>query len=404
MRLLLYSPDSYGLGHVRRSISVAKAALSSFSGASALLVTGAPRAHYFDYPEGCDYVKLPSVTKDAKGNYVCKDLGMTLEATLALRARLIEEAATSFPTNALLVDHSPRGLCGEILPTLRRLGEMGGTCRVLGMRDVIDDPVRVRAAWEREGVIEVLRNCYDRILVYGQRELFDPVREYRMPDDIAQKVRFVGYIPRNGQHATPDELRMRYAPRTGRLVVVTLGGGGDGNVLLHNFLEGYAALGENPPFEVVAVTGPLMSPRKRNRFRTRYGALDGVTLIEYTNQVPDLIEASDFAITMGGYNTVMELACAGARALIVPRAFPRREQLVRARILADRGVVRCVEEQQATPETLIAETLRGLEQPRPDKGWGLRFTGLKKMTAELRAVLGLPRDARTRSQLEEIRP
>ena len=131
---------------------------------------------------------------------------------------------------------------------------------------MIDDSEAVKKAWARDGVIDVLRHCYDLILVYGQREIFDPVQAYEIPLDVSRKMRFVGYIPRNGCQAHPDEIRARYAPRTGRLVVVTLGGGGDGNLLMRSFLEGYRRLGVRPSFEVAAVTGPLMSPRRRERF------------------------------------------------------------------------------------------------------------------------------------------
>ena len=111
-------------------------------------------------------------------------------------------------------------------------------------------------AWAKDGTIEVLRRDYDRILVYGRREVFDPIDAYGIPEDVAEKMRFVGYIPRLGRF-DPEPLRKRFAPRTGRWVLVALGGGGDGDVLLKKFLEGYRSAGARPPFEVVAVTGPL---------------------------------------------------------------------------------------------------------------------------------------------------
>ncbi len=334
-------------------------------------------------------MKLPAVTKDVTGRYVSTDEDDSLAETVRLRGRLIQEAAAAFRPRMLLVDHNPVGLCGEILPTLRDLGRRRPRAlRVLGMRDIIDEPSVVKAAWEKQGVIGVLRRYYDLILVYGQREIFDPVRAYGIPEDVARKMRFVGYIPRNGRKADPRELRNRLAPRTGRMVVVTLGGGGDGDVLLRDFLRGYEQLGEAPPFEVVAVTGPLMSPRKRNRFKAWADRLAGLTLLEYCPEMQDLIEAASFVVSMGGYNTVCESACARARALIVPRTFPRKEQLVRASLLAKRRAVRYLPPEQATPEALVSSVLEGLEAPRPAPGWGLEFTGLVRGVAALKRFLG----------------
>jgi predicted glycosyltransferase len=383
MRILLYSPDSYGLGHVRRSISLAGTLMDRLNGASGLILTGAPRAHYFDYPAGCDYLKLPSMTKDDAGVYISRELDMTAANTVRFREELIRLSVSNFDPDVLLVDHSPLGLGGEIESTLRHLARnRPHTVRVLGMRDVIDEPERVKADWRRDGVYDVLRDAYDRILVYGQREVFDPIRAYAIPDDIARRMTFVGYISRGGR-AQLRNFRKRYARRTGRLVLVALGGGGDGNLLLRSFLRGYDRLGRRPGFEVVAVTGPLMSPGKRAQFKEYAARLPGLTLLEYTDAMPDLIESADFVVSMGGYNTVCELACAGARALIVPRRHPRKEQWLRARLLAGRGVVDCFEDEEPDPDRLMDRVLAGLDAPVPPRGWGLDFSGLERSATAL---------------------
>jgi len=212
--------------------------------------------------------------------------------------------------------------------------------------------------------------------------VFDPIQAYAIPDDIARKITFVGYIQRTAR-PHPRDFKTLYAARTGRLVLVALGGGGDGNLLLRSFFEGYERLGERPDFEVVAVTGPLMSPRKRAQFKERAARLPGLTLLEYTDAMPDLIESADFVVSMGGYNTICELACAGARALIVPRRHPRKEQLVRARLLAGRGVVNCFDDEATDSRGLMDRVVAGLAAPAPTRGWGLDFNGLERSARAL---------------------
>jgi predicted glycosyltransferase len=379
MQFLLYSPDSYGLGHIRRSVSIAGQLLEAFRDSSARVVTGSPQAHYFEFPDRCKYTKLPQVTKNAGGQYVSGKPNTLLTHTVDLRGDLIGQASDAFRGGVLLVDHSPLGLCGEMTSTLCRLTRgKPGTYRVLGLRDVIDEPEAVKASWEQQQVLRVLRCCYDLILVYGQQELFDPIREYDIPPDIAQKMKFVGYIPRHGRQTEERNLKARMAPRTGRLVVVTLGGGGDGDRILESFLDGYEQLGVEPPFEVAAITGPQMDQKAMTRFRERSLRLRGLTLFEYTRQLPDLLNVADFVVSMGGYNTVCELACAGARSLIVPRTFPRKEQLVRAKLLQRLGVARYLTPSEATPAALIRQTLAAFERPLPEPGWGIEFTGLTR--------------------------
>ena len=119
-----------------------------------------------------------------------------------------------------------------------------------------------------------------------------------------------------------------------------------------------------------------MSPRRRRRFQARAEQIEGVTVVEYCDDIPGLCHAADFTVTMGGYNSVCELAYQGARALIVPRTFPRKEQLLRASRLAGRGVVRFLPPEEATPTALMDEVLAGLGRPRPPRRWGLDFGGL----------------------------
>src|SRR5438093_879376 len=258
MRFLFYSHDSYGLGHIRRTTVIAKRLIRSFPAPSALVVTGSPRAHYFRYPPHCDYLKLPSVTKGPGGQYVSRDIDMSISETVALRGRLIREAAESFRPDVFFADHTPRGLSGELLPALDHFIRLpDAPVRIVGMRDVIDEPEAVKRAWDAEHTVEVLRRYYNLILIYGQREVFDPVREYGLPDDLAAKIRFVGYIGRNGSTTSPEAIRERFAPRTGLLVAVTAGGGGDGSSLLSSFLEGYERLGWRP--------SPMYSSAKSSR-------------------------------------------------------------------------------------------------------------------------------------------
>ena len=58
---------------------------------------------------------------------------------------------------------------------------------------------------------------------------------------------------------------------------------------------------------------------------------------------------------MGGYNTLAEAAASSVPAVCVPCVGPGRDQLVRARAFAERGLVRLVEPDLLEPELLRAE-------------------------------------------------
>ena len=137
---MLYSHDTFGLGHLRRSRALAQAITGAIGDASALILTGSPVAGRFDFPRRVDHVRLPGVTKLQDGSYVSQTLGMDLEETTELRAGLIRSTAEQYEPDMLIVDKEPTGFRGELMPTLRMLRDEGRARLVLGLRDVLDEP------------------------------------------------------------------------------------------------------------------------------------------------------------------------------------------------------------------------------------------------------------------------
>ena len=151
-RFLLYSHDTYGLGHIRRTLSIAWGLESAFPRSSILCVTGSPRPHSFPFPRRADYLKLPAVTKDGTGGYIPRDVGVSFHQILALRSSVIDATIRAYQPNFILVDHAPLGMAGELVTALRQARlERPATRIVLGLRDIYDEGSRVREAWAREG-------------------------------------------------------------------------------------------------------------------------------------------------------------------------------------------------------------------------------------------------------------
>lgn len=341
------------------------------------MVTGSPVAHAFELPPRVDYVKLPAVTKRSDGTYAARSLSMEFAAMRNLRAALLRETAQAYHPDVLLVDHAPLGWKSEALPMLTFLRTTRPTCLcVLGLRDIIDASHLVRHAWTQEGIYSILERAYHLILVYGSQGLYDTVAEYALPPTVAQRVRFCGYLDRLTE-ASPQgvamhaglratALRRELAPYADRLVVLTAGGGGDGFPLMHAYLLGLGRL-EKPAFTSVLVPGPLMDANELSMLRELAATLPvGTVCIEpfLPNPLP-LLAAADLVVSMAGYNTVCELLALRQRALLVPRVTPRQEQLVRATLLAQRGLVHMLHPEHLTPQRLLDLVLHSLVQPRP---------------------------------------
>lgn len=92
---------------------------------------------------------------------------------------------------------------------------------------------------------------------------------------------------------------------------------------------------------------------------------------------------------MGGYNTVCEILASRRPALIVPRVHPRREQLLRAELLAGRGLVRMLHPDNLAPDRLMAGVADLLAHaPRPRAA--LALDGVRVAAAEIEALIDDP--------------
>src|SRR4051795_11776363 len=196
-RIAFYSYDEHGLGHVRRSIAIAHA-LAAAELVSILLIAGAREAALFRLPEGTDTLALPAPTTDFNGDRRGPAIGLDMAGTVRMRARALRNALAAYEPDVLIVDRLPLGVYDELAESLGLLREMG-TRLVLGLRDVLDDPARVAAEWDRAGALEILRRSYDAIWIYGDPRVYDPVVEYDLPAEVRAMVRYAGYLDR---HAT----------------------------------------------------------------------------------------------------------------------------------------------------------------------------------------------------------
>src|SRR5579862_9137625 len=141
-RVLLYSHDSYGLGHVSRCRTIANAIVAADSSISVLIISGSPVIGSYEFRSGIDFVRIPGVVKQIDtGEYDSANLRVNVEHTLEMRTRIIRDTA----------DKEPTGLRGEVIPALKMLKERG-TPLVMGLRDVMDDPDKLAAEWERKNV------------------------------------------------------------------------------------------------------------------------------------------------------------------------------------------------------------------------------------------------------------
>lgn len=354
-RFILYSHDGCGLGHLRRNLAIAAAVTDEAPDASVLLLTGCIELGTHGLAPNVEIVSLPALRKLGNGRYGARRLPITRTELRAVRAGLISAAVDAFRPDVLLIDKHPMGVGGELRPALDSLPSWGGRA-VLGLRDILDEPATVREEWWRDGVIEFTEAHCDRVLIYGNPEVFDFAGEYGLPASLADRATHCGYV------VHPHALRrLALASGSGRRpkVLATAGGGEDGRRLL----ESFARAARGAAWEPVMVAGPQSSPADQ-RALEHMAAEAGAEFHASVGDLPDWLPRMDALVSMGGYNTLSEALSLGTPTVCVPRTHPRREQLIRARSFAELGLLRLIEPDRLSPDVLGAELAALLGQDR----------------------------------------
>ncbi len=337
--ILMYSHDTYGLGHIRRSIAIASHL--SAKEVNILILTGSPLAGRFALPDQVDFVRIPGMIKKTNDEYQSLSIRIDPNQALNIRKNIIFATTTAFKPDLFIVDKEPLGLKREVLPTLEWLRKsLPETKTILGLRDVLDDSPVVCKDWSEKNVYAYLEELYDEIWIYGNREIYDPIVEYKIPSSLKPKICFTGYIPRKHWPQTVrNKIRKRYRIlEEDVFILVTTGGGGDGCELLDHYLSMHDFFPTSLPFKSLMITGPFMPKSSREKIKKRAKRY-GIKSQPFHPRMEQLIGAADLVISMGGYNTLCEILSQQTPALIIPRETPRKEQLIRATKLTEQGLI-----------------------------------------------------------------
>lgn len=333
---MLYSHDTYGLGHLRRNLRIAGHLLASAPDLQIVLVSGSPVADYFPTPAGLTIVKLPSVRKVGAEQYRPLDSRLDIGLVRRTRTAIMVDVVRRFRPDVLLVDHSPAGMNGELLDVFSTLKQHSPATRlVLGLRDILDDGATVVRTWTEQQIYGLLADVYDQIVVYGSQDVFDVGSEYRLPASLGERLVYAGYIApgRPQGHSNADG-----AHSEDPYLLATAGGGGDGVAVLAAAMEAGAALG----MATTVVAGPLVDEGAFGALHADAEKVPGVELVKFHPRLHSAMAGATAVVTMGGYNSLCEAISAGVPTVVVPRSAPRLEQTIRARIFAERGLVSTV--------------------------------------------------------------
>ena len=345
-----------GIGHLQRSLRIANA-LARDGFAVTLVCGGMPVAELMAAPS-LRIVQLPLIrARDARFELV-DNAGRPVDDTLreARRAALLAAFAAARP-DAVVVEGFPfarRAFRFELDPLIAALRGTEPQPRLIcSVRDIVttrDDPARHRE------IVERVRREFDAVLVHGDPALIPFEASFPAAAEIADRLIYTGYV-------SPPAAPAMETSAMGEGVVVSAGGGAAGRALLGAALEArrQGCLACLPWLLLAGTNLP-----EAEFAALRRAAPSFVTIERFRRDFGSLLRQCRVSVSQAGYNTVLDILAARARAVLVPFAAEREtEQLMRAERLAALGAAELVRESELTPSSLAAAIERAAAREPP---------------------------------------
>ncbi|BCO07814.1 hypothetical protein GF1_01900 [Desulfolithobacter dissulfuricans] len=337
MKLLVYCQHVLGIGHLCRTLEI----LKRLSSHEVILVLGGPPAAV-EIPAHVRPILLPGLKMDPGFSGLQPvDPQADLAQVKEERVRLLLELFIAEKPDILLVELYPFGRKGfrfELEPLLA-LANRSGCFTASSVRDILVEKDQAEKFETR--VIEQLNRYFDLLLIHGDEQVIRLDETFSRMGDIRIPVRYTGYICHPPEADDRTRLRRRLGLSADELLIVASAGGGSvGAALLQAATLAHGSL--DFPARMQLFTGPYMAEAQVTRLRkeaslvarpeTPFGK-DRLRLSRFTDIFPAWLAAADLSISMGGYNTTMNVVAATIPALIHPFGQNREQRLRAERLL-----------------------------------------------------------------------
>ncbi len=328
-RVLLYCRHTIGIGHLVRSLSIAKALAPQFD---VLMALGGERIEGLTLPANIRYFELPPMAGPHERLQLGEEFGNPLLA-----------AAKRWQPDVILTELYPFGrksFDSELRPMLRWANTLPEKPLVVSsVRDILVR--RADAESFEQRVLELIRSYFDLVLVHGDERFVPLDLTFSRVAALSCPVRYTGYVVRGQAPARAAAIEPR--------VVVSNGGGRcePGQRLLRAAIWAARRYPERLPYTFEVYAGPVAPAAV---YEDLCALSEGAANIHVARFTPDLgarLRGAMLSISMGGYNTVLDLLGTGIPSLIYPEyGNGDNEQEVRAERLEKMGAadVLCAED------------------------------------------------------------
>lgn len=351
MKIIQYCQHVWGVGHLFRTLEILKA----LAGHDIVMVTGGERIDA-PLPGHVREIHLPEIMMDLdyKG-FLTTDPESSFPEVKAKRIRLLYDIFQKEIPDLFIVELYPFGRNAfrfELNPVLEAIRNNDlPKCRIIcSLRDILVEK-KDQAAFE-ERVIDRLNRWFDAVLIHSDPNLVMLNDTFSRISDIKPLIYYTGFVsavpPSHSRGQFRQELNIS---EDAVLIVASAGGGRSGAQLLKSVISAFRLIQAEQASFLFVFTGPYMEGQDFEHIKGLSG--NGVSVSRFTDLFLSYLTASDLSVSMGGYNTCMNIMATRVPAMVLPFSGDR-EQGIRVRRLERLGILKQLNEKDLEIRRLAA--------------------------------------------------
>lgn len=395
-KILFYCQNLLGMGHLVRTTEIIRALTQEFQ---VCLIDGGQPVEGFELPPDVEVVHLPALQVEVSATLeVGKQLKvvgsqLSLEEVKALRKQTILDTFERFQPDCVITEGYPfsknKSLAFEMMPLIERIQQANSSVKlVCSLRDIIMVKEFENRDQEEQRRCQFINEYYHALLVHSDPQVHRLEASVARAHELTCPVYYTGYVVQSAPEnleISPEDAKLLAEPQP--KILVSVGGGKLGHDLLECIIQAAPLIAKAVPHQIYIFTGPLMAPEKYQTLQQLAMRQPNLMLREYTPHLLAFMQQADLSISLGGYNTTMNVLKTGVRALIYP-SNKDREQTIRAEKLAELGFLEILQAVDLTPEVLTQKIVTYLQKdpgqyPLPV----LELEGAQTTAAYLKALL-----------------
>ena len=351
MKIVHYCQHVWGVGHFFRTLEILKALTDHEN----VMVTGGEEINT-PLPEHVRKIHLPEIMMDLdyKG-FLTTDAELSFAEVKAKRKKQLFEIFQKEAPDLFIVELYPFGRNAfrfELNPVLKAIRNNDlPKCKVIcSIRDILVEK-KDQIEFE-ERVIKRLNRWFEAVLVHSDPNLIKLDDTFSRISDIKPIIHYTGFVSAEPPPNSREEFRKKLnIPEDATLIVVSAGGGRSGAPLLKSVMSAFRFIQTDQPSFLFAFTGPYIDQKDFDQIKAHSG--NGISVSRFSDDFLSYLIAADLSVSMGGYNTCMNIIATKVPAMVLPFSGDR-EQGIRVNRLERLGILKQLNRQDLEHRRLSA--------------------------------------------------